>query len=230
MKQLLLLLVAFLLATQTKAQEQNDTKWAIMPYVGVSLSTSTSAAIFIDTNKEIREKFTSGFTAGVDVIYRNNGSSAFSAGLNYTQAGWGYKDALFEDPKKGGTAYQNSWQRLHYVSIPLMGHLYLNERFAIKTGIQIGYLIGAKLHLEEHPYTISADGRYTYDEKVVTNINETEGLNKIDVLIPMGISYEYNNVVLDVRYAIGLTKTEKHFFTSENNRIITATVGYKFKL
>ena len=53
----------------------------------------------------------------------------------------------------------------------------------------------------------------------------------MDVSIPVGISYEYLNVVLDARYHFGLTKLYKdESWPTEKNKVFTFTVGYKFNL
>jgi hypothetical protein len=49
--------------------------------------------------------------------------------------------------------------------------------------------------------------------------------------IPVGLSYEYKNVVLDARYYFGLTKIDN----TENpedvrNRYFSVTLGYRFHL
>ena len=53
----------------------------------------------------------------------------------------------------------------------------------------------------------------------------------VDFGIPVGLSYEYKNVVLDARYYFGLTKIDK----TENhedchNRYLSFTLGYRFHL
>ena len=50
----------------------------------------------------------------------------------------------------------------------------------------------------------------------------------MDISIPLGLSYEYMNVVVDARYNWGLTKI--HNLTDSKNSFFTFTVGYKFEL
>ena len=52
-------------------------------------------------------------------------------------------------------------------------------------------------------------------------------MNKFDLSIPVGVSYEFYNVTLDARYNWGLTKimNEGDAFY---NRVFQLTLGYKF--
>ncbi len=51
---------------------------------------------------------------------------------------------------------------------------------------------------------------------------------KFDISIPIGLSYEYSGVTLDVRYNLGLTKVLTGTGESVRNQIIAMTLGYKF--
>ena len=57
--------------------------------------------------------------------------------------------------------------------------------------------------------------------------NKEVTLNKFDLSIPVGLSYEYNRVTLDARYNIGLTKLYSGIDDSSRNSVITVTLGYK---
>ena len=48
--------------------------------------------------------------------------------------------------------------------------------------------------------------------------------------IPIGISGEYNNFVLDARYNIGITKVNKYGDNSQRSDLFVVTIGYKFQL
>ena len=53
-------------------------------------------------------------------------------------------------------------------------------------------------------------------------------VNKVDLTIPVGLSYEFCNVVVDARYNWGLTKVIKE--QKVRNSVFQFTVGYKFEL
>lgn len=53
--------------------------------------------------------------------------------------------------------------------------------------------------------------------------------NTFNLAIPVGISYEYKNIVLDARYAIGVTNWAKDSDESIRNSSFQITLAYKFK-
>lgn len=64
-------------------------------------------------------------------------------------------------------------------------------------------------------------------------MHETEApwpAKKVDVAIPLGLSYEYMNVILDARYNVSLTKASKGDWDNCKNKALTFTVGYRFTL
>jgi hypothetical protein len=53
----------------------------------------------------------------------------------------------------------------------------------------------------------------------------------VDFGIPLGVSYEYKNIVFDARYFFGLTKIDKTDNPdSARNQYFSITLGYKFNL
>ena len=96
---------------------------------------------------------------------------------------------------------------MDYVNIPILAQYYIVKGLAVKAGVQVGFNTNAKLKNGD----ASAD---------ITN-NKT-----VDFSVPVGLSYEIANVVLDARYNIGMTKV---FEGAENkNSVIQITLGYKF--
>ena len=104
---------------------------------------------------------------------------------------------------------------LDYLNIPVLANVYVAPGLAIKAGPQLGILMRAK-----------QDG---YDLK--------DWCNKVDFSIPVGLSYEFDDFVIDARYNIGLTKINKEVTNggwtshgSARNSVIMLTVGYKIPL
>ena len=52
-------------------------------------------------------------------------------------------------------------------------------------------------------------------------------MNKFDLSIPVGLSYEYNGFTLDARYNFGVTKLFSGVDDTVLNQVITITLGYK---
>ena len=72
--------------------------------------------------------------------------------------------------------------------------------------------------------------------------SEYDRISGFDLSVPVGLSYEYENVILEARYNIGLTDTYKKSDSDmasgakstadggrkHKNSVIMFTVGYKF--
>lgn len=99
--------------------------------------------------------------------------------------------------------------KLDYINVPILANYYVIPGLAIKAGIQPGFLMSAKDH----------DGNSFKDE-----------MKKVDISIPLGASYEFENFVIDARYNLGLTKGNKNGSASNKNSVLMFTVGYKFAL
>ena len=53
-------------------------------------------------------------------------------------------------------------------------------------------------------------------------------MKKFDLSIPLGLSYEFSDFVIDARYNLGLTKIAEDM--DGKNSVIMLTVGYKISL
>lgn len=118
---------------------------------------------------------------------------------------------------------------LDYIQVPLMLKAYLVEGLSVNAGVQVGFLCGdGKVKREETDLQKDKNGSITYKD-----MRETEATwpaKKMDVAIPMGLSYEYMNVILDARYNVSLTKAGKGDWDNCKNKALTFTVGYRFTL
>lgn len=110
-----------------------------------------------------------------------------------------------------------------YLNIPLLAHFYVADGLALNVGIQPGILVSSKIKVQG----VSVD---------VDDLFET-----FDFSIPLGLSYEISNFVIDARYNLGVTKVIK----GENwdidewnisskpdirNSVFQITLGYRFDL
>ena len=84
-----------------------------------------------------------------------------------------------------------------YLNIPVVANVYVVKNLAVKLGVQPGFCV-AKDKLKA---------------------------NTFDLSIPVGLSYEYNNFVVDGRYNFGVTNLAKGF--DAKNSVFQFTVGYK---
>ena len=99
---------------------------------------------------------------------------------------------------------------LDYINVPLLANVYVTKGLAIKAGPQVGFMTRAKL-----------------------NGGDIKDLcNKVDFSIPVGLSYEFSDFIIDARYNIGISKIFKSEVStvSQRNSVIMLTVGYKIPL
>ena len=100
--------------------------------------------------------------------------------------------------------------KMDYINVPLLANVYVTKGLAIKAGPQVGFMTRAKL-----------------------NGGDIKDLcNKVDFSIPVGLSYEFSDFIIDARYNIGISKIFKSEAStvSQRNSVIMLTVGYKIPL
>ena len=144
-----------------------------------------------------------GFVAGAELEYQASDIFSISAGALYSQQGC-----------KGKEAGVTLTQKLDYINVPIMANVYVAPGFAVKLGVQPGFKVNAEAEAKNGSNRIAAG-------------NSSE-FNSVDFSIPVGVSYEFSNVVLDARYNWGLTKAIKDL--DNKNTVFQFTVGYKFAL
>ena len=104
--------------------------------------------------------------------------------------------------------------KMDYLTLPIVANFYIVKGLAVKAGIQPGFNVKAKMDAPG----ITGD----FDESV----------KKFDLSIPVGLSYEFRNVVLDARYNFGVTKMfDMNIIDLDSkNLAFRLTLGYKFTL
>ena len=181
MKKLFVLAVVAMMATVSASAQQMFLK----PMVGGTLTTLTGDVE--DTKMKV------GLVAGAEFGYLFSEQMGVTAGVLYTMQGCAWKD---EDDK----------QKLDYLNIPLLFNYYVAPGFALKAGVQFGFLTSAKSG--------------SYDIK--------DACKKTDFSIPLGLSYEISDFVIDARYNLGLSNIAKNSGSKKaKNSVIMLTVGYK---
>lgn len=142
-----------------------------------------------------------GIVAGLEGEYQATDIFSVSAGVLYSMQG----------AKGNWGNLIDATNRLDYINVPIMANVYVVKGLAVKLGVQPGFNVSNK---------ISANNRATVDNLVKAQ--------SVDVAIPVGVSYEYNNFQLDARYNWGVSKAYK--FDKAKNSVFQITLGYKFDL
>lgn len=203
MKQLFITLAALLMTSvAANAQQGEEGTFTVQPKVGMNvsmLSDADKAIVDLNFGMEAEYMLTDNFSLAAGILVSNQGAKYDSGGVKYTAD-------------------------LDYANVPVVANYYLLPGLAIKTGVQFGFRTKAKAKMDGG--TIDLDDLFKY-YNIATN--EDVKISKFDLSIPVGISYEYKNIVLDARYNWGLVKIE-NVGAAYYNRIFQLTLGYKFEL
>ena len=161
-----------------------------------------------------------GALLGVEFEYQMMPEFSVAAGLNYSMQGGGWEDANVYVINNGDAySYKKKNNRLDlgYITVPVTANYYIFDGFAVKAGLQFGFMTNAS-----HKYE---------NDKVKYDIDMMSNMNKFDLSVPIGVSYQFPcPIVLDLRYNIGLTKVNSGTPGSIRNNVLLLTVGYKFAL
>lgn len=204
-------------AVSANAQFEAGT-FSIQPKAGFNASWLTNADANVGGVNLSKSPYI-GALLGVEAEYQLAPKFSLAAGANYTLQGtaWGDLDYM-------GTKREDSKIELGYVTVPVTANYYIFEGFAVKTGVQFGFMTNAK---EKYTIKTSVTGTET---KTEFDTDLKDGCKKFDLSIPIGVSYQFKvPIVLDLRYNLGLTKINKDGDSMKNN-VIQLTVGYKFAL
>ena len=172
----------------------------IKPMVGATMSKFTS----IDDSK-----FRFGVVGGAEFGYKLAEPFDVTAGVLVAMQGSNYDDDRFMKDYSTSTTVLN---------IPVLANYYIIPGLAIKAGIQPSFLLGQKVKGTE----IVGGLEEKFEE------TSTDGSEKFTLDIPLGLSYEFSNFVIDARYNLGITKVAKHNVDKKpKNSVIMLTLGYK---
>ena len=195
MKKLMMIAVMAIFAMTASAQNTNREVGAFTLQPKVGLTIGSFSGEYITVGGKVENKKRVGFTAGLEgEIYATNWLG-IALGLNYAQQGWKFNDVKC---------------KYDYLNVPLVADFYVARGLALKTGVQLGFLMNAK-----------------WDD-----LDVKDDCNKTNFSIPIGISYEFSNVVLDLRYNVALSKVNKNATDNLKFRsdLVQITIGYKFEL
>ena len=226
----------FCCTTAMNAQNPQG-EFSIKPMVGINV-TGVSGGIVDDLyHHKVR------FTAGAEAEYGVNDWLGVSLGAVYSQQGAKVDRDTYTITDDMITAIEIEG-KIHseYINIPLLANIYIPhvKGLAVKAGVQLGLLTSSKLkfkmdYINKFHYRNDNYG-LTITDPIVPQHATLEGkttdvCKSVDFGIPVGLSYEYKNIVLDARYYFGLTKIDNTVDPEDlRNRNFSITLGYRFHL
>jgi len=195
MKRKLIVVTALLLMALGIRAQQEEGTLSMQFRGGLNLATFDDA-----------DKWKAGLCLGAELEYMATDYFGVSGGVTFSQQGGTYDDE-----------YGKQTISMDFVNIPIMAEYYVLPGLALKAGVQPGF--NMKTRAKE-------DGVDVDVEQLFQTTGDSDfKLNKFDLSIPVGISYEYRRIVLDARYFWGLLKPID--FNPFYNRVFQVTVGFK---
>ena len=141
-----------------------------------------------------------GLAAGAELEYGLTDMLSLSAGAMFSMQG-----AKFDEDGAEAKA------KLNYLTVPVLANVYVLPGLAVKLGLQPAFKLSAKAKAEGGGIEVEKD---------------IDGVKSMELSVPVGLSYEISNVVLDARYNWGITKADDVC----KNSVFQITLGYKFAL
>ena len=227
MKKLMMIAAMMVAAVSANAQFEPGT-WSIQPKIGGTMSkVSNMPKLPIGYNVDLDKSVYTGALIGAEFEYQIAKPFSVAAGLNYSMQGCKWGDFEYKNGDKSVKAKDLKIE-LNYLNIPIVANFYLFKGFAIKTGVQFGFLLSAK----EKGTTVIKDGDRSAETKESLDIKDD--CKKFDIAIPIGISYQVPTIpiYIDGRYNLGLSKVFQDELNDKSckNQVFQITVGYKFAL
>ena len=194
-----LLLAALTLGSLAAKAQHEEGETNVQPRVGITVSTLTN----IDNSKSKVN-----VTYGVEFEHYFTDQFSLAGGVLFTDLGVKIDDE--------GDYKMN----IYNTTFPITANYYILPGLAVKAGLQPAFRIKSQM---------KQDGtKIDFDRFLEVFFNDDDvKLNKFDLSIPFGLSYEFQRVVLDARYNLSVTKLFSGLDESVYHRWFAVTLGYK---
>ncbi len=200
MKKMVFSIMMMVFAISASAQHEAG-KLTIQPKIGVN------GSIFYMDDKNVKNENFGGLSAGVELEYQIKKWFSLSAGALYSQEGGKVKVKDINITEK---------VKADYINIPVLANFYVWKGLALKVGVQPSFKVNDKFEVPNS--TVLATSKYSFGDE----------MKGFDLKMPIGISYDFGGLVLELRSAVGTIKPFKD--RDYQNACATFSVGYKFSL
>lgn len=195
------------------AQQPTGT-FSVKPFVGTTITKLQPI-----TDNKVDMKL--GAVAGAELEYQLLDKASIAVGVQFLTQG-----SRAKQTSDDGSYIVRKSLSAESISIPLTFNYYVIPNLAIKAGVECNIPTRTQMIYKQN------EGKFPHDLSIE--------LTHFLVALPIGVSYEYNNFVLDARYSLPLTKiTEGRYMSLDtagefplNGKYHTfqITLGYKFKI
>ena len=222
-----IMIAAMMIGTISANAQYEPGTFSLQPYIGSTLSKVSNMPKLTEGDFTLDKSLYAGFVIGGEAEYQLAKAFSLAAGLNFSMQGCQWEDTSFKVNGKTVAEYEDVKFELSYINLPIVANIYLFKGFAIKGGVQFGFLVGSNFKMTEK----------LENNKISIDRDFKDNCNKFDISIPVGISYQVPTIpiYIDSRVLIGLSDIVKKEYMSageENckNQVFQLTVGYKFAL
>ena len=216
----IMMIAAMMVATLGAVAQNEVGQLTLQPKVGMNISKITGSNL----NSKV------GLVAGFEAEYGVAKNFGISLAALYSMQG-----AKKDLKANNGTSVDVKFN-LDYINIPVLAQYYIVPGLAVKAGIQFGFNVRNKVKVGNTVAGIYLKDDCSMDEfldvarALDKSIPSDAKFQKFDLSIPVGLSYEYEDFVLDARYNIGTSKLIKSDPDGSKNSVFQLTIGYKFEL
>ena len=220
MKRFFFLSALFAIVLSAQAQPRQG-HFSVIPRIGVNFANITNNEVVVDLSQQsntLKSRVKPGLLASVDVEYQATDLLFASLGLQYSM-----QDELME-------GFSDWHTNLGYLNVPLLVGCRITDGFSVKAGVQLGMLLNAKNYMSTTDIIPQEGGGREQGKAVEQTTDLYDSCKKVDISIPLAVSYEFENVILDARYNIGLSRIYDLDLLKSRNSVIQLTVGYRFQL
>lgn len=203
MKKIMMIAAIMLLSVGAFAQNEVG-QLTLQPKVGINLAKMTGD---LDTKTKI------GLVAGVEAEYGIAENFGLAFGALYSMEGFKGNAVAFGGTGASAYMIEDVKYNLDYINIPILAQFYPVKGLAIKAGVQPAFNVRHK----------------TSSDNDAADKKDIENIKSFNFSIPVGLSYEISDFVIDARYNIGVTTLVKEADQGRNSTF-TFTLGYKFAL
>ena len=230
MKRIVLLALCLISINAAFAQKKVG-QLSFIPRVGLNLSNLGDMDFYItaDSNDKMTSRVRPDFLVGGDLEYQVVRQLGVSIGAFYSRQGCRWTDYTLESTDSETKvvtrdSYEDQAYILQYINVPVTANLYVGDYFSFSLGVQCGALVGNNWHLVNIVSTETPDGDVT--AKSTEQNTKLENMKSLVWSIPVGASFEYERVIIGVRYNIPLTRFN-NLISKGGNRVWTFSVGYR---
>lgn len=228
--------IAFLLTVLTASllalAQPSAGSFSLIPRLGVNFANMTNDEVVVDLMQQehtLKSRIKPGLMVGFDAEYQATSDLFMSLGLQYSRQGSRFPD--FE--RKDGEfveGYSDWHTDLDYLNVPLLFGYRIAKGFSVKAGLQLGLLLGGKEKMSYTDITILDGGTRKQGNAVPRETDVKDVYKSVDLSIPLALSYEFENVILDARYNFGLKRIHQLDAVKSRNSVIQLSVGYRFQV